>query len=112
MPATVGTPTRTNRLLAAVTKRDRGPILKACEEVTLVFAETVTLVVADGATRFVTTSAVVILVTIVVVTLVTVVVMVVITLVTATWATSVLVAAPGAGAAVISGLAKTSWFAP
>ena len=37
--ATVGAPTPINRLLAAVAKRDRDPILKTCEEVELVFGD-------------------------------------------------------------------------
>ena len=32
-------PTRTNRLLAALTKRERGPILKTCEDVELSFGD-------------------------------------------------------------------------
>jgi CRP-like cAMP-binding protein len=39
MATTVGAPTRTNRLLAAVATRDRGPILKTCEEVELTFGD-------------------------------------------------------------------------
>jgi len=52
------------------------------------------------------------LVVMVVTTLVTVVVMVVVTLVDRDVGDLSVVAAPGAGEAVISGLAKTSWFAP
>ena len=39
MPATVAAPTPINRLLAAVTKRNLGPILKTCEEVELTFGD-------------------------------------------------------------------------
>ena len=39
MATIVAAPTPINRLLAAVTKRDRGPILKTCEEVELKFGD-------------------------------------------------------------------------
>jgi CRP-like cAMP-binding protein len=41
MATNVGAPTPNNRLLAAVTKRDRAAILKTCEEVELTFGEVV-----------------------------------------------------------------------
>lgn len=41
MATTVGAPTRVNRLLAAVTTRDRGAILKNCDEVELAFGRVV-----------------------------------------------------------------------
>jgi len=39
MTTSLGAPTRTNRLLAALTDRERGPILKSCDEVELSFGD-------------------------------------------------------------------------